>query len=507
VRAITAQETFRTLPAGERRGCLLIGKLSHLDPLAFQLLISKAHAVIDQAKKQHIPVILDYTDDLVARGDFRNRPTLEMLLRADAVVCASQALADRVSLYLGEGARVGVIPDPVEGTLRSAHASALDGDASLRLLWFGHPASFQPLLALLHPLDVLARSHPLELEILTNLPAEQLVELQLGILGAKLNYPIQFSPWESQRTVFEALERSHVVLLPVDPKGPKAGASNNRLTEALWGGCFVVASPLASYGDFQPFTWQGDDLIEGLRWFLDHRQEADRLIEQAQEQIARSYTPEAIADRWEEMLRAVEPSPIPVDALTTGLAMSTAPRLNLGCGNHPLPGYLNIDIVPERAGVQPDLSCDIRNLSLLPYNYAAEILAVHVVEHFWRWEIEAILAEWIRVLRPGGKLILECPNLLSACEELLKDPHRAAGPGREGQRSMWVLYGDPAWQDPLMCHRWGYTPNSLIDLLTQVGLVAARQEPAMFKLREPRDMRITAIKPSALTPSPSPPSA
>lgn len=498
---------FGALPVQQGKGCLLIGKLSHPDPDTFGALIRTANTVIAQARQHRICVVLDYSDDLIACGDHRSRPSLEVMLQADLVVCASPALASRVSLYLGEGTRVCVIADPVEGTLQPAHAGTLAEGGVLRLLWFGHPANLDGLLALLLPLDAVAESASLELEILTSLAPERLLELQLGILGASLSYPVQFSEWQTQDSVFAALARSHGVLLPVDPHGVKAGASTNRLTEALWGGCFVVASPLASYATFQPFTWQGDDLIEGVRWFLDHRGEVDRLIEQAQQQIAGSYSPEAIADCWEEVLLACGPGSVISTSLTLGPADLAGPRLNLGCGNHLLPGYLNIDVVPERAGIQPDLSCDIRNLSVLPEDYAEEILAVHVVEHFWRWEIEAILAEWIRVLRPGGKLILECPNLLTACETLLKDPERAARPGPEGQRSMWVFYGDPGWKDPLMGHRWGYTPKSLMDLLTHLGLEEACQEPAQFKLREPRDMRITAVKPLAFSRSPAPPSA
>jgi hypothetical protein len=41
-----------------------------------------------------------------------------------------------------------------------------------------------------------------------------------------------------------------------------------------------------------------------------------------------------------------------------------------------------------------------------------------------------------------------------------------------------------------MVHRWGYTPRSLAQVMAQAGLVNIRQEPAQFKLREPRDMRI-----------------
>ena len=100
------------------------------------------------------------------------------------------------------------------------------------------------------------------------------------------------------------------------------------------------------------------------------------------------------------------------------------------------------------------------------------------------------------MLKPGGRIVLECPNLLSACEAMLKDPEMAARPDVAGQRTMWVFYGDPSWKDPLMCHRWGYTPASLGQVMAEAGFVNVRQEPAQFKLREPRDMRIVGEKPA-----------
>jgi hypothetical protein len=60
---------------------------------------------------------------------------------------------------------------------------------------------------------------------------------------------------------------------------------------------------------------------------------------------------------------------------------------------------------------------------------------------------------------------------------------------------MWVLYGDPQWCDPLMCHRWAYTPASLREVMEEAGLVNVRQEPAQYKMREPRDMRLIGEKP------------
>jgi len=170
-------------------------------------------------------------------------------------------------------------------------------------------------------------------------------------------------------------------------------------------------------------------------------------------------------------------------------------KLNLGCGDKILPGYVNVDVVASRRGFKPDVICDLHELTPFEDNSVDEILSVHVVEHFWRWEVLEVLQEWVRVLRPGGTMILECPNLLAAAHELLQNPDAGAGPGPEGQRTMWVFYGDPAWQDPYMIHRWGYTPRSLGQLMHEAGLTNLRQEPAQFKLREPRDMRVVGEKP------------
>ena len=162
-----------------------------------------------------------------------------------------------------------------------------------------------------------------------------------------------------------------------------------------------------------------------------------------------------------------------------------------------LPGYTNVDLVDERAQKKPDVVCDIRELSVFDDDFADEILAVHVVEHFYHWEAQPLLKEWMRVLKPGGELVIEVPDLMEACRQVLANPDTATRPGAEGQRSMWVLYGDPAWKDPLMCHKWLYSEGSLSELLREAGLVNVRREPAQFKLREPRDMRVVGEKPTA----------
>ena len=46
----------------------------------------------------------------------------------------------------------------------------------------------------------------------------------------------------------------------------------------------------------------------------------------------------------------------------------------------------------------------------------------------------------------------------------------------------------------LIMGHWGYTPKSLSDVLKEAGLGRVSQEPAQFKQREPRDMRMVGYK-------------
>lgn len=155
-------------------------------------------------------------------------------------------------------------------------------------------------------------------------------------------------------------------------------------------------------------------------------------------------------------------------------------RLNLGSGNRPLVGYVGVDLSPRA-----DIVCDIRKLDFAEDNSVEEIIAIHVIEHFYKWDIQPLLQEWRRVLKPKGKLILECPNLEAACVNLLN--------GEPDRMSMWALYGNPDLKDELHCHHWGYTPASLIHELNFAGYREPTRKPAEFKIPS-RDMRIEAYK-------------
>lgn len=169
-------------------------------------------------------------------------------------------------------------------------------------------------------------------------------------------------------------------------------------------------------------------------------------------------------------------------------------RLDMGCGNKKQKGWIGVDIRvvnshhPEAQwNVKPDIQADITKPLDLPDNYADEIRGIHIVEHFWPWEVQDILVEWVRVLKPGGPLALECPCL----EKVLKLMEVPACPPN---LTFWALYGDPRHKSPEMMHRWCYSALQLQKLMTAAGLVEVHQEPARFH-HPVRDMRVVGFKP------------
>lgn len=167
-------------------------------------------------------------------------------------------------------------------------------------------------------------------------------------------------------------------------------------------------------------------------------------------------------------------------------------RLNIGCGARVLDGWFNIDVVrnPD-APRDPELLSDAKKIDL-PDACADTVMAIHVFEHFYRWEAEGVLQEWRRLLKPGGLLILELPNLVKCCENYLSG--RKRGGKDPDQLARWGIYGDPRTGDHFMTHPWGYSPEELKELLLANGFKAAVEQNTQFHPagRNHRDMRIEA---------------
>jgi predicted SAM-dependent methyltransferase len=124
-------------------------------------------------------------------------------------------------------------------------------------------------------------------------------------------------------------------------------------------------------------------------------------------------------------------------------------QLNLGCGDHILPGYINCDLYCDKA----DVMC---NVNKLPFedNSIDLIYSSHVIEHFDFKEGFDVLKEWYRVLKIGGKVVIETPDLLESCRKFISlSPQEQIG--------MYAHFFSEPWTSPGQCHKFLYTATQL----------------------------------------------
>ena len=142
-------------------------------------------------------------------------------------------------------------------------------------------------------------------------------------------------------------------------------------------------------------------------------------------------------------------------------------KLNVGCGEMYLEGFVNIDLHNPKA----DITANVISLPMFADNTVDEIYSSHVIEHFHFHDGLLAMKEWHRILRPGGKLYIEAPELLGICRKFLNEPP-------ENHIELYYqLFGQPWF--PGQTHLFGYTENQMRWSLESIGFKNLRRMAAM----------------------------
>lgn len=91
-------------------------------------------------------------------------------------------------------------------------------------------------------------------------------------------------------------------------------------------------------------------------------------------------------------------------------------KIDIGCGDNPKEGYDGLDIRDIKSIKYPRT-----NARKLPVedNAYDEVYSSHTIEHFgWR-ETKDVLIEWLRVLKPGGRLEIVLPDFYRLWKNLI----------------------------------------------------------------------------------------
>ena len=185
--------------------------------------------------------------------------------------------------------------------------------------------------------------------------------------------------------------------------------------------------------------------------------------------------------------------------LDAAQAVLAPPRvvLHVGCGAADpakLPGAffpagawreLRLDIDP---GVAPDIEASITEMPMVATGSVDAVWSAHNLEHLASHEVPLALAEFHRVLAPGGFVLVTMPDLQQVAalvaEGKLEDAAYLSAMGPIAPLDM--LYGfRPALAqgNAFMGHRTGFTAGTLAAHLTAAGFGAVRvQRDGQFAL-------------------------
>ncbi len=165
-------------------------------------------------------------------------------------------------------------------------------------------------------------------------------------------------------------------------------------------------------------------------------------------------------------------------------------KLNLCCGNKHIDGFINVDFPDNWHLIVPDEVLNLREP--LPYEdeSADEIHCYHGFEHFYRFEADEILEDWVRVLKPNGLMVLELPCL----DKIIGIFNVAIQKGIEPPENLTMggLYGDLSQRSEAMAHRWCYSINELKSMMEACGL-EVEMKPTQTHISV-RDMRLEGRK-------------
>jgi len=181
--------------------------------------------------------------------------------------------------------------------------------------------------------------------------------------------------------------------------------------------------------------------------------------------------------------------------------------LHLGCGSKYWGEWCNIDANPleesdthrGKMEIGPDLWADITNLTSLGEKVDV-ICSHHVMEHFYRYQVISMFENFYKILKPGGIIITEMPDLKGILSLLFWIPVKPYYYGDNKNRDIIKsqLYGASWEKNPkgYPYHKYVWEKTEFCNVLGEIGFDVILSTGATKSHVPFRDMAIICQKPN-----------
>ena len=290
----------------------LVGKMTANTIKLVESMVVANLAAVTYVKNRGAKIILQYSDNWLAKenliGDFYR----DLFQMADYVVFPTTTLEEHAKKYTSKCTKTFTIDDPWQLTKwHTPQPFPTKQGEHFKIIWFGSNLNFNYLFNQLPSLlQVGIKGFKIELTVLgAPLVVKKMKEF-CERNSKKIKWNIRIITWDpmDQPNQLESeLDRAHLCLIPSNPKDPaKTGVSPNRLVDALRGGCVTVASPMKSYQEFNEISLQGgkirDLLIEAIRNYNDY---CERLTTK-RERLLSKFDPKLNNKSWHEIWKSIQ---------------------------------------------------------------------------------------------------------------------------------------------------------------------------------------------------------
>lgn len=171
--------------------------------------------------------------------------------------------------------------------------------------------------------------------------------------------------------------------------------------------------------------------------------------------------------------------------------------LHVGCGQATIasmpPGFqdgnwgeVRFDIDPA---VRPDVVGTITDMAGVADDSVDAIYSSHNIEHVYAYEVQGVLAEFRRVLKPGGFAVITCPDIEAVARHIaegrLGEPLYQSPSGPITPLDILYGHGDSLARGfHYMAHKTGFSGKTLSEQAQQAGFpaIGVRSRPRLLDI-------------------------